>query len=706
MRNKFFKKSIVLVTAILLLGTSLAVGFIPRINIKTYDKEQNTNPILINNNIISLEQTQELIRYQKAIILDIQDQYISSQINGVIPIILPDLECGSCIEPMLKGYECLIVYSENNELRTQASNILRERNYIVYELIEKLSSEDFPLVYQSFNTNNNNDDTEVISEEYLPVQVIGSTGKVGSYQRGGEIKRLYGEAFSYGGNPELSADNFIQSNSYLFGVDPGDLKDQYLQPIMYLQDTDEYKFTGVNYNQYKEGIPVFRSKLILLVKNVEGYPLVHASVDLHDLSGWTPDVEISNLNPDIGVNNALVRFPDLVYFTQPELVIWAGINDMVVEPALAYSFIGDNGYQNDDSTPVKFLFITDALSGDILYVENLIRFIDVTGNVQGKATQGKAADFCEDESAEDLMWARVNIGSTVAYADANGDFTITNSGSSPVTVQSGLWGQWFKVTNQAGANTVLSLSVTPPGPANFMHNNLNTDEYKRAEVNGYYQANIVRDFTLNYNPSYPGLQQSEFPVKVNDNTGYCPGNAWYDGSSITFCRAASGYPNTAWSSIIHHEYGHHLVAMAGSGQGQYGEGMSDVMGLLILDEPGTGWGFYGDCGTSLRHAVNTIQYPCSGAIHFCGQLLSGCVWETRNELIVTNPTTYTDIISNLAINAILLHTGDMITPSITIDYLTLDDDNGNIYDGTPHYWEIATGFGEHSMDAYSRNCIS
>jgi len=55
MRNKLLIKSIVLVLIVLLLGTSLAVGFIPRINIKTYDKEQNTTPILINNNIISPE---------------------------------------------------------------------------------------------------------------------------------------------------------------------------------------------------------------------------------------------------------------------------------------------------------------------------------------------------------------------------------------------------------------------------------------------------------------------------------------------------------------------------------------------------------------------------------------------------------------------------------------------------------------------------
>jgi len=728
MKYRFCKKSIAVVITILFFGASIVSGIYLEgdNNEKLTDLSQNPSTMtIIDNNyndldtersrkmnilttnsesyyeseyFISIDQAQELIKTKKAVLLDVLEEDKSDFVEGSMPVMLEDLECGSCLEIKLRSYDKIIVYSKNMELRALSSETLRQNGYVVYELEGTPSSDDFKL------SNNRDQSSEYIKlsavdESYKNIQLSGTSAMVSAYERQGRIKRIYGEAFSYGESPEESAENFLQANANLFGVDPSDLGDRYLQPIMYNRDTGEYKFTGVNYAQYKDGIPVFRSRLILLLRNEEGYPLVLASVDLRDLSGFTLELDPGNLNPDEGINNALARTPSLVHFTQPELVIWAGINDMIVQPTLAYSFIGDNGYQNDDSTPEKYLFVTDAEDGDILYVENLILFTDVTGNVQGKATQDVAADFCEDELAEDLMWARVNIGSTVAYADANGDFTISNSGSSSVTVESRLWGQWFKVTNQAGANTVLSLNVNPPGPANFMHNDLNNNEYKRAEVNGYYQANIVRDFTLNYNPSYPGLQQNEFPVKVNDNTGYCPGNAWYDGSSITFCRTGSGYPNTAWSSIIHHEYGHHLVAMAGSGQGQYGEGMGDVMGVLILDDPGIGWGFFGDCNTPLRHAVNDIQYPCNGPIHDCGQLLSGCVWETRNELEITNPSTYIDIISNLAINAMLLHTGDMITPSITIDYLVLDDDNGNIYDGTPHYWEIATGFGEHNMDA-------
>jgi hypothetical protein len=536
-------------------------------------------------------------------------------------------------------------------------------------------------------------------EGHYQIRLKDTQARVAAYKHANRIKRLYGEAFSSGASPEQSAERFLHANVRLLGVGVADLGDQYLQPIMYQRETGTYKFTGIYYSQNKDGIPVFVTRLVLLLRNEPGYPLVQASVDLRNLGTFQPQIGAKALNPSLGTSSALRVAPGLTNFTEPELVIWAGMEDEIEDPVVAYSFIGDNGRPADGSEPEKYLFVTNAETGAILYQENLIIFEDVTGRVQGKATQGRAADYCEEELREAMPWARVNIGTTVAYANSDGYYLIPNAGTSDVIVESRLRGQWFSVTNQAGPNSVLYDTVTPPGPANFMHNDLNLEEFVRAEVNGYFQANIVRDYTLTYNPTYPGLQQNEFPVYVNDNTGYCPGNAWYDGYSITFCRAGGGYPNTAWSSVIHHEYGHHLVEMAGSGQGAYGEGMGDVMGLLILDEPGTGWGFYGTCDTPLRNADNTMQYPCEGEIHYCGQLLSGCVWSTRNELLVTNPGTYMEILSNLAVNAMLLHTGTSIDPSITVDYLTLDDDNGNILDGTPHYAEIAAGFGAHNMDA-------
>ena len=524
------------------------------------------------------------------------------------------------------------------------------------------------------------------------------------YEQGSRITRVYGQAFSHGVDAIDSAEQFVQNHARMFGVAPANLipvgpfqDGRHVQPIMYNRETDTYKFTGVYYTQTEGGIRVFRSRLTLLVRNEAGYPLVLAGVDLRDLGGFSVNAKAAaRVNMANAQRPAQAQLGAEAALTDPALVIWAGVDDMVVQPRLAVQYVASTGTAANPQTFQKWLFLVDAETGAILYQEDQILHTDVVGNVSGIATQGIGADICDPEAIEVMPYARVNIlGGPPVFADENGDFVIPNAGNTQVTVESRVWGQWFRVFNEAGADTVLSQNVTPPGPVNFVHNQSNASEHMRAEVNGYIQANIVRDFVLDLVPDYPTIdEQTGFTVNVNVNSS-C--NATYSGSAINFYHAAGGCPNTANSTIVHHEYGHHLVNVGGSGQGAYGEGMGDVMGVLITDQPLLALGFFGNCNQPLRSADNTLQYPCAGAIHFCGQLLSGSVWSTRNELLATNPGTYREIISNLAVNAILLHSGTSIDPSITIDFLTLDDDDDDLCNGTPHYDEISAGFGAHNM---------
>ncbi len=548
-------------------------------------------------------------------------------------------------------------------------------------------------------------------------RLVAENAGVKVYDEGGRITRVYGAPFGYGDSPEASAEAFRLKYAAALGVDPGDLipvgplpDGRHTQPVMYDRNTGTYKFTLVYYSQFRDGIPVFRADLRLLVRNQPDHPLVLAASGLRDLGGFAIDANIlANLGqPGFRAQGfaaakleALRAIPDLLNFTRPETVVWAGVDDMQVQPAVALEFIADNfgpGGQSDQ----KRLYLADIETGTILYQENVL--IDVDGNASGNATEGIGADFCEAEISTPLPYLRVTSGANSTFTDMNGDFTISAGGG---TVDATLAdGQRFDIRNFVGS--VESQSLPASTPANFLFNASNSSELVRAQTNGYVQSNIVRDFAAQFNPSYPTFTDTDIPCWVNRTDGFCPGNAWYDSSdggsptgySINFCRAGGGFPNTAWSSVVHHEFGHHLVAAAGSGQGQYGEGLGDCISVIILDDNRVGFGFFGSCDLAgtLRNADNNLQYPCSGAIHFCGQLLSGCVWDTRNELVVTEPSTYTDILGNLMVNSVLLHTGSSITPQITIDWLTLDDDHGNIGNGTPHWTEICTGFGAHNMD--------
>ena len=526
----------------------------------------------------------------------------------------------------------------------------------------------------------------------------------------GRLSRVYGRAFSHGPTPEVSAQRFIDQHINMWGLGTNELiakgpfqDGHHTQPIGYEPLTDSYKFTGKYYTQVKGGLTVYASGLTLLIRNDADSPLVLASSQLHDLSGFQPDANLARAaaNKNLIAQNAQLHYNGKAVVLNTERVIFAGVENKPHAPVVADStLISIDGYK-------KFLVITDAATGAILHDEPMTHTIDISGNVSGLATEGIAADYCEDEVPFPLPYLRVSAPGVSVFTDVNGDFTLPNPGVTPVNVSATLDGKWFEISDYAASVQTQSVNATPPGPADMVFNAANNNEGIRAQVNAYVEANRVRDFAIRANPSYPTLNNQGFPIVVNRTDGYCPGNAWYDGSlqSLNFCRSGSSYPNTAWSSVVMHEYGHHLVQAGGSGQGGYGEGMGDVMSTIILDSPALGQGFFGSCSTSLRTADNNMQYPCTSDGHTCAQLISACVWDTRQVLVVTEPADYTEILNFLAVNAILVHRGSDITPDITIDWLTLDDDDADIGNGTPHYFEINTGFSAHNMAAPPLNLV-
>ncbi len=533
-----------------------------------------------------------------------------------------------------------------------------------------------------------------------------------STRSNGSIARVYGKAFSQGNTAAISTQRFINQHAGMWGVDTADLVPEgpfadgrHIQPIGYLPETDSYKFTGHYYTQYSNGIEVFRSKLVLLTRNEENNPLVLASSELHDLGGFqaNPQMMRQAINQDQIAQKAMVEFAtnDILVWSSDRMV-YAGVDDKSHTPTLAdVSEVMVDGF-------AMFLVVTDAATGEFLYQESLIHTVDVSGNASALASDGPSADFCADEISQPLPYLSVGIaGGNTTFADENGDFTISNGGSFDVNVNATIAGQWFEVSDFLGSVESVSENVSPPGPADLVFNAANSSENIRAQVNAYIAANEVRDFAVRANPAFPTLMNESFPISVNRTDGFCPGNAWYSPGeeSINFCLSSGSAPNTAWTSVVQHEYGHHLVNAGGSGQGQYGEGTGDVMSVIILDNPTLGIGFFGSCGSGLRSAENDLVYPCPTDGHACAPLYSGCVWETRNELVITEPANYTEILNFLAVNSILVHSGSLITPQMTIDWLTLDDDDSDIGNGTPHYAEIAAGFGAHNMDAPVLNLL-
>jgi hypothetical protein len=526
---------------------------------------------------------------------------------------------------------------------------------------------------------------------------------------GDQIARIYGNVFSTGNSPDESAQRFIDAHADVFGLKSADLapigpfeNGEHLVQLM-PNDDGSMKFTAVYYSQRVKGVPVFRAGLSVLCRNEPGFPAVLAGSTLWDLGAFAEtmgDVNLGQLPASkLLMRNATARFATIKETSPAQYVVWAGVDRAKAEqPALGVQFEVEGTDANGDQA--RWLYVVDAKSGAVLYEEDRI-YHDVAGQSRGLATQGYSADTCAAALATPIPYIRITNGSgTTYYSDVNGNYSVPyGTGALSFTIS----GRYFTVLNNGAAtNLVYNPTLADGATYNPVFNPANLQASDRAQVNAYLHANIIRDAIVGASPNYPTIstQGSTFPIN-NNIASTC--NAYYTNSTINFYAAGGGCANTGFGTVVHHEYGHHAVAMGGSGQGAYGEGMGDVHGILIADAPDLGVGFQ-SCASPLRTANNTCQYSatacssCGSAIHSCGTLLSGCIWDMRNQLRAVNPATYMATLRRLAFNSIPLHGAiSTIAPDIPIDFLTLDDDNGNINDGTPNYPQIAYGFTAHGI---------
>ena len=541
----------------------------------------------------------------------------------------------------------------------------------------------------------------------------------------GRPTRVYGTALATGATLNDAAERFRLTHAASLGIPASDLLPRDFSGraapanaapkplgLMFDRNTGKYKFWLYRYGQAKAGVPVFRAGLLALVKNQVDNPVVWAASFVRDLSTFTPprgapaaaadpDKSLAAIRGTTDSSGRPLPAPKRITRLSPSTpVVFAGRDGQDVPPRLALEYTVETA-----DPPQTWRLVADAVTANVLHAENLVVFENVTGTVTALATQGGKSMDCADEVPTGFPYAEVTGGGATAFSDLQGHFLLNISGSSPLALSSPTRGQYFDVVNLAGTTEQLQQVVTPPGPATFVHNADNASDLLRAQTDAYLSANQVRDFLLRYVPNYPVIStQSNFLLNVNRSDGFCPGNAWYDGSSLNFCAGGGGYANTAFASFAHHEYGHHIVQSGGSGQGAYGEGMGDAIASLLAGDPGISYGFsMNQCTTPLRSADNACQYSastcssCGSEDHTCGNLLSGTIWSIRKALATSQPETYVDLLNALVLSSIPLHVGSHIDSSIAVDLLTLDDDDSNLDNGSPHYDQICAGFAAHGM---------
>ncbi len=373
--------------------------------------------------------------------------------------------------------------------------------------------------------------------------------------------------------------------------------------------------------------------------------------------------------------------------------IAAGIGEAVVLP-----FAGARGIEHAVVLPVtveaptlRFTVWVDAASGRPVARKQTLMFANAT--VSGHVPV-RSPSFGPRFDAP-LPFTKINVEGAAAETSDVG--LVTWSGASPTPVEVFLDGDRAEALNDAGPEAVLNVNLVDTQPTVW---DASTDPQVDAQITAFVHSGLVREYARTFAPSLNFLnQQVHATVNIDD---VC--NAFSDGTTINFYLSGSGCENTGrLADVIYHEYGHSLHAHAiiegvGAFDGALSEGTSDYLSATITGDPGMGRGFFMS-EEELRHldppGENVWPNDVVGEVHHDGLIIGQALWDMRKELVTKLGDVEGVQHSNYLYYQALRRAVDI--PSMHLEVLAADDDDGDVTNGTPNVCEINRAFGRHGL---------
>ncbi|HPF12753.1 MAG TPA: hypothetical protein PLJ12_00695, partial [Planctomycetota bacterium] len=368
--------------------------------------------------------------------------------------------------------------------------------------------------------------------------------------------------------------------------------------------------------------------------------------------------------------------------------------------------------QNTKTTdaPVGHIYTVDANTGAVLKQRDSIHFFDVFGTLYTKATPGTTADRAANPPVDQPMpYARITSAAGTVYTDANGNFSYPGVNTAQnLSVQ--YYGTYTDANNDQGADYSVTFNAVQPNVANSLVMNSAPTEFVTSQANAYLAIANLRNWIRD---RIPGDATADFLGAANCNlASTC--NAYYDGVSTNYYAMGGGCNNTGFSSVVAHEVGHWLNDRYGTGNGSdgMGEGNADVFALYLYDDPILG-SFFFTGGGYVRTGNNTRPYcgdgngGCYGEVHNDGEPWMGAAWNVRQYLNTSLGNVSGDLTADLLfLGWMNAYNQSNINSIIEIQWLTLDDNDGDINNGTPNYQSINQGFVDQNFPGFDLAFIS
>jgi hypothetical protein len=374
----------------------------------------------------------------------------------------------------------------------------------------------------------------------------------------------------------------------------------------------------------------------------------------------------------------------------------------------------------------------DAASGEVLELLDINDYAQATGGVYMNSPAVAA------EVVRPLPFTNISSG---GFTNSAGLYNFTGA-----AVTSSMAGQFVRISDTCGAisktsdasgnlafGTSTGTDCTTPGSGGAGNTHSSRTQF--------YQVNRIKEVGRGWLPSNTWLTQ-QLTVNVNLNQT-C--NAYWNGSTLNFFRSGGGCGNTGEIAAVSlHEYGHGLDSNDGNGaatEGGTGEAYGDITAAIALHSSCIGAGFrtsncggYGDACTSCT-GVRDIDWakrvsntpatvsnftqvrcsagsgPCGKEVHCESYVPSQAVWDFANrDLPSPGSGTAWSVLDRLwylsratSTRSFTCTTGTTFTSSGCTagnwwkTMRAVDDDDGNLSNGTPHGGALFAAFNRHGI---------
>jgi hypothetical protein len=468
----------------------------------------------------------------------------------------------------------------------------------------------------------------------------------------GDIHRALGKGIKLDG----SIEEFIDSHPGIFQVSSDNLW------LMSNEKHDGIRY--VIYRQAYDGIPILDSRIDLRFGRGGSLVMVGADVfpEIYDVTDVPTSVISGGTASGIAVSYHEGEVTETELYIKPVdgrfIPVWR-------------TFVGD------------WLLLISAIDGSLIDETELVWEYDFTGTVEGEVNDVNAFD---PKFNAPLAHSRVQFQPGIdynTYCDATGAYHYATDAHTEIATNARILGRWVNVNNYVGDDADITMTTYEGTPAEFLFDSSNAAP---TEANVYYWTTLAHDYIKDIDPGYTA---DDFTLTANVNrAAWCNANA--SASAINFYLPASGCINLGEiADVIIHEYGHVTTNKHYNSTsippGDIHEGFSDYIANTITDQPLIGMSYKGD-GTHMRNSDNELYWPdnnCGGEVHCLGEYLAGALWDLRDRLgreecddlwwfsKYGKPTTFPDVATEICI---------------------ADDDNDNLADGTPNYWDIRESF--------------